>query len=128
MSKAKVEPVGTMIDKLWAIREDMRALDKQHTDLEGEYDALEERIKHALDEQKLDKGTGAKATASIVPSDVPHLDDWDTFVAYCRRTGNFQLFERRVAVKAWREILEKTKKPPRGTSVFKKRKLNLSTV
>jgi hypothetical protein len=125
---AKAQPVGELIDRLWAIREDMRALDKQKNELEIAYDALEDKIKHGLDAQKLDKGTGSRATASIVESQVPHLDDWDEFIAYCRKTGNFQLLERRVAVKAWREIVEKTKRPPRGTSTFVKRKLNLVTV
>lgn len=124
----KARPIGEMIDSLWAIREDIRALNKQIDDHEKSYESLEENIKRALDDQKLDKGTGSRATASITVSEVPHLDDWDEFISYCRKTGNFQLFERRVAVKAWREIVEKTKRAPRGTSIFTKRKLNLATV
>jgi hypothetical protein len=124
----KPVPIGELIDELWAVREDMRALEKQKNDLEIEYDALEDKIKHALDSEKLKQGRGSRATASIVVSEVPHLEDWDQFIFYVRKTGNFQLFERRIAVKAWREILAKTKRPPRGTTVFTKRKLNLATI
>jgi hypothetical protein len=122
---AKAQPVGELIDRLWAIREDMRALDKQKNEFEIAYDALEDKIKHGLDAQKLDKTGLERLHQSSNP--VPHRR-WDEFIAYCRKTGNFQLLERRVAVKAWREIVEKTKRPPRGTSTFVKRKLNLVTV
>ena len=36
----------------------------------------------------------------------PHVLDWDTFYAFLRRTGDLQLFERRVSSKAFQEILE----------------------
>lgn len=121
-------PVGEMIDRLWSVREDIRALEAQAKVLEEEYDALEERVKHALDEQKLDAGRGDKATASIIEAEVPKLQDWDRFVTWVRRTGNYQLFERRVAVNAWREVCAKTKRVPSGTVPFVKRKLSLTTL
>lgn len=121
-------PVGVMIDHLWTIREDIRALEAQVKVLEEEYDTFEERVKHALDEQKLDSGRGGKATASIIQSEVPKLEDWDKFITYVRRSGNFQLFERRVSVNAWREVCAKTKRVPSGTVPFVKRKLSLTTL
>lgn len=132
MAKAAVAPkpipIGELIDRLWSIREDKRALDARVKILEQEYDEVEERIKHALDGEKLEQGRGSRATASIILSEVPQIEDWDDFLAWVNRTKNFQLFERRIKADAWREVKEKTGRVPRGTVPFQKRKLSLVTI
>lgn len=42
------------------------------------------------------------------------IGDWDTFVSYVKETNNFQLFEKRVAKLAAKEIHTTTKEIPRG--------------
>ena len=128
------EPVkiGAMIDAYWRVRERKRKFDAQSAEAEGELALLEERIKHALDDQKLVQGRGGKATATIEESVVPKMDEdnpkaWDTFYAFLHRKKAYHLLERRLSVTACREYLTRGVELP-GVLPFKKRKLKVLTL
>lgn len=49
----------------------------------------------------------------------PHVQDWEAFYAFVKRTGGYHLFERRIAKKAFEEVLESRRgKEVPGVSLF----------
>ena len=45
-------------------------------------------------------------SAKVEEKKRPHVLDWEAFYTFVRRSGNLQLFERRVSSKAFQEVLE----------------------
>lgn len=45
-------------------------------------------------------------SAKVEEKKRPHVLDWEAFYTFVRRSGDLQLFERRVSSKAFQEILE----------------------
>jgi hypothetical protein len=124
--------IGAMIDSYWRIRERKRRFDTQSAEAEGELALLEERIKHALDDQRLNQGRGSKATATIEESIVPKMNEdnpkaWDVFYAFLHRKKAYHLLERRLSVTACREFMARGVELP-GVLPFKKRKLKVLTL
>lgn len=59
-------------------------------------------------------------TVSRVAKERPHVQDWDAFYAFIKRSGHLQLFERRVSSKAFKEVLElRNGKDLPGVSTFR---------
>jgi hypothetical protein len=124
--------LGALIDSYWRIRERKRRLDAQTNEVESELAQLEDRIKHAMDDQKISQGRGSKATATIVESIVPQMDtedpmSWPKFYAFLHRKKAYHLLERRLSVTGCRELMERGVELP-GVVPFKKRKLNVLTL
>lgn len=91
---------------------------------------LLDAAKAALQELMLAQGTDTarneNITVTIVDKERPHVQDWDAFHKFLRRTGDLQLLERRVAAKAFTEILEKRNgKELPGVTVFKYQQLSI---
>jgi hypothetical protein len=98
--------IGACVDLLYKNRskriEMQRAVD---TLKEGEV-ALEHNIRELLKQQGLDSGRGKDATASVAKRTVGHVQDWDKFQKYIKKTGEFDLMQRRINDAAYRERLE----------------------
>lgn len=125
--KPKELTLGVMIDTLNDLREKKRALNEQIKIIEAQYDELEEQIKVRLEAEGMDKGTGKKASVSISPVVVATVKDWDALCKWVKKTGHFQLFQRRISDPAFRELLE-LKKQPAGLEPFEKKNLNLRSL
>lgn len=124
-------PLGTLIDKLEAVREKRRKLAEQDAKLKAEYDELDEEIKMRLAAEGMDKATGKKATVSISDVVVANVKDWDAFHAFIKKTGYFHLLQRRVSDPAFRELLEQKGEKAMakfGVEPFVKKNLNLRSV
>ena len=119
-----VGTIGSMTDELVKLREKKRSLESQVAEIEAEYAAIEQSLMDRLAEENLDKGTGKLGTVSISESTVGNVTDWDAVHAFIKKTGNFQLFQRRLSDPAFRELLELGKKVP-GIETFTKKRLNL---
>lgn len=119
-----VRAIGPAIDKLHALRESKRALEEKIKDIESEYGQLEEALLGKLKADGVDKATGKSATVSITSSVTASVVDWDKLHAFIKKTGNTQLYYRRVSDPAYRELLE-TKGVVPGIQPFTKTKLNL---
>lgn len=119
-----VGTIGSMTDALVKLRERKRALESQVAEIEVEFAAIEEALMGRLAEEGLDKGTGKLGTVSISETLVGNVVDWDQVHAFIKKTGNFQLFQRRLSDPAFRELLEMGKKVP-GIEQFTKKRLNL---
>lgn len=89
--------------KVWEERE--KALKQDLTDLELTLMAKAEEM--GVDSFKTKAGTAFKTTKTAV-----RIANADEFINYVRRTGNYQLFEKRVAKLAALELLEEDDMTP----------------
>ena len=125
--KIEIKAIGPMVDKLWKLREDARALEAQIKTIEDKAKSMEEEIAEQLKAQGLDKATGKSASISQTSTIVADVQDWPAFHAYIAKNKFFHLLQKRVSDPAYRELLEAGKKVP-GVQPFSRKKLNLRTL
>ena len=121
-------PTGQLIDAMFSLREDKRALEAKVKDIETQYTELEEQLIARLGTEGIDKATGKKASVSVTKNIVANVVDWERLCAYVKRTGNFQLFQRRVSDPAYRELMGHKGGDVPGLTPFEKTRLNLRVV
>lgn len=119
--------LGTLIDKLNDVREEKRLLAVKEKELEAAYKTLELQVMERLQAEGMDKATGKKASVSLTPVVVAAVQDWDALCKYVKKTGYFQLFQRRVSDPAFRELIELKKSVP-GLEAFTKINVNLRSI
>jgi hypothetical protein len=122
---------GQIIDRLYELREQKRALDAQVKEIEGEIDGLKSAVIDALGAVNLDAGKGKLASCSLNKVIVPQVMDWDAVHAYIYKTKHFHLFERRISGSAFKELLElegEKKMLKAGIAPFTKTNVNLKTL
>lgn len=117
--------LGALTEALWEAREKQRKLQKQLDALVEEREDLERRLIAAMDAQGSDQTRSTHATATISESVKPNVEDWDTFWAFIHRNKAYYLLERRPAAVAYRELMERRRKPIPGVTSFIKRSINL---
>lgn len=117
-------PIGKIIDKMFDLREQRRRLEEEAAKLEADYKAQEEMLMERMGKENTDKAAGKKASVSITTGVVANVTDWAKVEAFVKKTGNFQLFQRRVSDPAFRELME-SKGPVPGMEPFTKKKVNL---
>lgn len=103
---------GAAIDLLWNLKEQRRALDAQSEAIKEREKALEEYIRANYFNDSVITLTGKTATASVRPSIVPGVTDWDKVYAFIKKTGAFELLHRRISTDAWRERQDAGKPVP----------------
>jgi predicted nuclease of restriction endonuclease-like RecB superfamily len=125
------QSTGSMIDAMWAVREEKRELEVRIKELNEKLETYEADLTAKLAAEGMAKATGTRATVSISESVVasfPRGDaDWKLFYAYIKKTGYFHLLHRRVSDEAYRELLTSGKQVP-GITPFTKKRLNLRVV
>lgn len=130
VTRTSVAPktIGGLIDELKKIDTRRAVLAAEEKALKADRDLVEKDIIALMDKQDTRTGEGKLARASIIESEEPTVENWDTFLMWARRTNNLHLVQRRISAPAWREIraLKKTETP--GIGVFKKRSLSLRAV
>jgi hypothetical protein len=120
----KTPPLGALIDQMWALRDKKRALEASIKDLEGQIGDIESSLMEQMNEQGVDKMSGALATVSITTNTVAQVEDWDAFWAFIHKKKYGHLLQRRVSDPAYRELLGQGVTVP-GVSPFSKARLNL---
>jgi hypothetical protein len=122
--------VGTLIDKMWALREEKKRLEAETVEVSKQMSAIEETIVERMDAEGLTKSAGKNATVSFsfsVTADVQGDEGWKLLYAYIKKTGYFHLLHRRVTDTAYKELLDAGKKVP-GVLPFTKKRVNLRTI
>lgn len=133
-AKAKlaiVKPLttGGIIDQLWQLREDKKEIAKQELALNSKIAELEMQLYERMDKEESTKGAGSKASVSIGTQDIIQfvpLTGYDDFIKYVAKTKQYHLLERRVSQSGAQEVYRLKGNLP-GTTVFTKRKINLTT-
>ena len=108
--------MGACADLLYETREKRLAAQKIVDDLAKQEAAVREHIINNL--PKTDTGaSGKRARVSVVTKQVPQVKDWDKFYAHVKKTGQFELMQRRLADTAIRERWDNGKQIP-GVEAF----------
>lgn len=133
---AKAKPIltlGAAADKLWQLREDKRALDKQVKDIESEISALTEETFGMLEAQDSRKAEGKRASISVNYTTVANTTDWENFMKWVvagKRGDKYaytHLVQKRVSDPAYRELRERGLVIP-GLEDFTKRSLSINSL
>lgn len=104
--------LGQMIDKLTELRLIKADLERQVKGVEEEITAVEHVIMHKMLDEKIEQA--AHGGTSVAPKEHVYskVENWDSFYQYVRETGYFHLLEKRIAVKAFRELIELGRQVP----------------
>ena len=124
----KAPTIGSLIDKLEAVREKKRVLAELDKVLSVQYAELEATLLQRLDADGTQKASSKKATVSISEIVVANVD-WD--LAWPLIAKNPQLVQRRASDPAFRELFEQKGEKymaKYGMTPFVKRKLNLRSI
>lgn len=124
----KAPTIGSLIDKLEAVREKKRQLAEQDKVLSAQYAELEDTLLQRLDADGTQKASSKKATVSISEVVVAEVN-WE--LAWPLIAKNPQLVQRRASDPAFRELFEQKSEKfmaKYGITPFVKRKLNLRSL
>ena len=102
----ELKDLGATIDKLYALREDRLDQERKIKKMKEEEENFRAQILEALENSGLEKASGGLATCGIKRSTVPLVTDWEMFHAWIRENNRFDLLQKRIAVVAWREMME----------------------
>ena len=121
------KPTGTMIDDMFELRETKKDLETQVKEINEQMTLLEAELMSKLDDEKQTMGRGLAASASITSAVIPMVEDWETFGQYLIDNDALYLLQRRVAVRAYRELTDAGETIP-GTTTFPKRTISLRKI
>jgi hypothetical protein len=118
--------MGACADLLFDMKQERLALDKVVEAMKANENSL---TNHIID--NLPKGdTGAAGKhhkVQIRTEQIPQAEDWEAIYKHIKKTGDFDLLQRRLNPKAVMERLEDRKKVP-GTKLFTAVKVSLTQV
>jgi hypothetical protein len=118
--------MGAVADLLYTTRQDRLKLQKAVDLLDAQEKALREHIINTLPAS--DSGAaGLLARVSIVKKTIPQVEDWTKLWAYVKRTGDFDLLQKRLSPPAVEERWEAKKKVP-GVVPFEVKTVSLNKV
>jgi len=120
--------LGSIIDKLHALREERRALSKEDKALKADFDENKATLIEHLDEQGTKRASSDFATASITESDVGTIAERERFWKWIMRTKRYEMLTWNISQPALREYIEQSRgnKPPPGIEMFTKRDISLT--
>ena len=129
---AKTKPaaaptMGSLIDAIWAERDQKRHLEAQIKQIEERIAEFQTQLMERMDAEGTDKAQGSKAGVSISKNVVADVKDWDALWAYIAKNKYYGLVQRRVTETAYRELLDLGKNVP-GVEPFTKRTLNVRSL
>jgi hypothetical protein len=99
-------------DLLYEKREARYALQRQAEELEKQEKQIRDYLIAKLPEKDASGITGAVATVQIEVSTAPQPEDWGKIHAYVKKTGKFELLQRRINTKAVEELWDDGKAVP----------------
>ena len=117
--------IGEITDTLYRVREKKRAINEKLKEADSRERQLKEMLMEALDKQDTRKGEGKLASCSISTGIVPTAQDWQKIYNFVKRHGELELFEKRLSVSRYRELLEERPRGVPGIEPFEKRTINL---
>ena len=109
--------VGACADALYTTRQERLAEQKKIDELKDREAQLKEHLIATLPKSDATGAAGRVAKVQIKTKPVPQVEDWDAFYKHVKRTGSFELLQRRLAEEAVRERWDAGKKVP-GVEVF----------
>lgn len=112
-------------DRLYQIREEKGRIKAELEKVEREEGVLREHIIEQLPKSDATGIAGKIARAKIESKSIPTARDWDKIHAYIKKTGNFDIVQRRLSVGAVNELLDAKKKVP-GVEMFQSKTVSVT--
>lgn len=114
--------IGEAVEDYVTRRDNLRAwkkeVDEEEARQKQEMTEIESFLLSKADELGVDSFKTPYGTAYKSVKDHYRIGDWSTFVEYVKTTGNYQLFEKRVAKLAAKEIHQTDGELPAGLDYF----------
>jgi hypothetical protein len=104
-------------DLLYETRQKRLALQKEVDELQSQETQLKDYLIANLPKSQASGIAGKVARIKIETKDIPQVKDWDVFYKYVKRTGDFDLMQRRLSDTAVKARWENGKQVP-GVEVF----------
>lgn len=104
--------MGACADKLFELRAKRLAMQKEVDAVEAEEKALKEHIINTLPKSEASGVAGKLARVTVGIKEVPQVKDWAAFYAYVKKTGSFDLMQKRLTDGAIKERWEAGKEVP----------------
>ena len=111
--------IGTLINRLYEIREEMAELAKTEKVLRDEREVLKAQLIESYDSMGMTHSRTDKASATLTKTQVPVVKDWDALNEYILLNDALYLLQRRVNSAAYRELSDQGEELP-GVSSFEK--------
>ena len=109
--------IGACADALYETKQARLALQKQVDELEKRETLIKNHIIATLPKSQASGVAGRVARVTVVSKEVPQVENWDQLYAYVKKTGAFELLQRRLADAAIKERWDAGKKVP-GVKTF----------
>lgn len=119
------QPVGPMIDQIYKLKQERRALEREIKGINAKIAALETDVLKALDEQGASSLKALSAKASIVEDQYPEPEDWSEIYDYIKDNDAFYLLQRRLTSTTWNELRKQGVEIP-GIRAVPKRTLSVT--
>ena len=119
--------LGACADRLYELRQRRLAVQKEVDKLAAEEAALREHIINTLPKSEASGIAGKLARVTVITKQVPQVKDWDAFYKFVKKTGSFDLLQRRLTDQAMKERWEAGKEVP-GVEHFNAVSISLNKV
>lgn len=119
--------MGAVADALYIARQERLAINKLVDQMEKDEATLREHIIDNLPKSQATGVSGKVANVKVETKPVPQVQDWAKFQAHLKKTGDFDLMQRRLNDKAVKERWEAKKKVP-GVVAFDVVKVSVTKV
>ena len=104
--------LGACADKLFELRNKRLAEQKKVDEIAAEETALKNHVIENLPKSEASGVAGKLARVTVVTKQVPQVKDWDVFYKYVKKTGSFDLMQKRLTDAAIKERWEAGKEVP----------------
>lgn len=117
--------LGACVDLFYKTRQQRYKLNKEVEALEKLESAISEHLINEVPKGESSGVAGKIARVSLNTKIVPQVSDWDSFYKYVKRTGSFDLLQKRLATKAVEDRWENKKEVP-GVAKYNAIKISLN--
>jgi hypothetical protein len=104
--------LGACADQLYEVREKRLLLSKQVDEFQAHEVALKEHLIQNLPKSEASGVAGKLCRVTVVSKPIPQVKDWDKFYKFVKKTGAFDLMQRRLSDTAVKERWEAGKEVP----------------
>jgi hypothetical protein len=132
MAKAKIvykfpKGMGACADRLYTLHQQRLDAQKKVDEIESEEKALKLHIINTLPKSESSGVAGKLARVTVVTKEIPQVSDWAALYKHVKKTGQFDLMQRRIASTAVEERWEEGKEVP-GVGRFNVTTLSINKV
>ena len=119
--------ISVLVEKLWTVREELRALAKTEKELRKTYNEISGALLSQLDTMGVSSLKTSVAQISITESQIAKLADWEAFTQYVLDNNAFHLLQKRPAANAIKELHTISGELPPGIDLIQIREISMRT-